>query len=272
MSNQANNTEPTEYSEDIEILADLGLNVTEAKIFVALSELETATVGTISNKSGVAREFVYQVMPRLLNKGLIEEIMTKPKKFKSLSLKEAYLILLRRKKEENKKLYSKAMKALRKHENKSRSQMIADSQLSLVPSLEAPIISHEFQNAQKKIDITFLPEKFVQWSQYYDELKVNDVIKRKVKIRVITQQSLVEIMAAYPGSFNGSLRSKLKTVDFKHVRTPFSVEMMIFDDKTLFLSTEKASDITQIVWLRTNKPSLLEMAKVYFEQLWKCGT
>ncbi len=43
---------------------------------------------------------------------------------------------------------------------------------------------------------------------------------------------------------------------------------MIFDQKTLFMSTTNESNINKIIWLRTNNPLILEMANGYFEAMW----
>lgn len=109
----------TKAAEDVEILNSLGLGLSEAKVFSALSKLGASTAGTISKTSGVAREFVYRIMPNLMKKGLVEKIITSPEKFKAVPMKNAYTILLRRKEEENRKLWSKAMKDLKKRQKKS---------------------------------------------------------------------------------------------------------------------------------------------------------
>lgn len=223
---------------------------------------------------GFAHESVYQILPKLAKKGLVEEIITRPKKFKAISMKEAYTMLLRRKEEENRKLWLKAMKAMEKHKNKKRSKAAIDFQTSLVPSQEAPDprIGQEYEKVQESIDLTFPTGKFIQWSRYYAKGSMNEVMKRNVKMRIITQRHLLEIFATYPKLFTRSFKSKLKHIDFKYVQQPFSVEMMIFDRKTLFVSTTNESDINKMVWLRTNNPLILEMANRYFESMWEEAT
>jgi hypothetical protein len=45
--------------------------------------------------------------------------------------------------------------------------------------------------------------------------------------------------------------------------------MMIFDRKTLFVSTVKEKNINKMIWLRTNNPLILEMANGYYEAMWE---
>ena len=262
-----------EVSEDIEILTNLGLKLSEAKIFYILSHSEPITAGAISQKSGVAREFIYQIIPKLVNKGLVETIVDVPKKFKAVPMKDAYIILLRRKEEENRKLFSRALKAVERHKNKKLAQTTgtADSQTSLIPTTEAPDlrIGQEYHNVKKSIDLTFPMGKFLQWSQYYAELGLKEVARKEVKMRIITQQSLLRILTTQPKLFTRRLKSKLEHVDFRYVPNPFSVEMMIFDKKTLFISTTNETNLNKIIWLRTNNPLILEMANGYFEAMWE---
>ena len=262
-----------EFAEDIEILTNLGLKPSEAKIFYILSHSEPITANAISQKSGVAREFIYQTIPKLMKKGLVETIVAVPKKFKAVPMKDAYIILLRRKEEENRKLFTRALKAVERHKNKRkpRTTETGDSQTTLIPTREAPDlrIGQEYHNVQKSIDLTFPMGKFLQWSQYYAEPSLKEVFQKKVEMRIITQQSLLRILAAQPKLFTRSLKSKLERVDFRYVPNPFSVEMMIFDKKTLFISTTNETNLNKMIWLRTNNPLILEMANGYFEAMWE---
>ena len=269
-NNPDETTAPDQVPEDIEILNSLGLSLTEAKVFVVLNKLGTTEAGTVSKSSGVAREFVYQILPKLRKKGLVEEVITKPKKFKPISMKEAYTILLRRKEEENRRLHSKAMRALKKH-RKTNVKHEPDFHTSLVPSREAPDlrIDQEYRNARKSVDLTFPMGKFLQWSRYYAKNGVNEAIKRNLKMRIITQEEVPAILETYPKLFTPSFKSKLKYIDFRYIPKPFSVEMMIFDMKTLFVSTTKEANINKTTWLRTNNPLILEMANGYFEAMWR---
>jgi hypothetical protein len=76
------------------------------------------------------------------------------------------------------------------------------------------------------------------------------------------------MLATNPEIFSPSLISKLGYINFRYVQNPLSVELMIFDEKTLFISTTKESDINKMIWLRTNNPFIVEMANSYFGYLW----
>jgi sugar-specific transcriptional regulator TrmB len=149
--------------ETIELLTSLGLRVTEAKIFFALCRLGTAKANVISKSSEVAREVVYQTMPSLVNKGLVEEIVGSPKAFRAIPLKNAYEILHQQKEEENKKLYLQYKTLLEKQQHISQAQPKA-SQISLLSSGSNKQfrIDKEYENVQTSLDMTFPVGKFLQ--------------------------------------------------------------------------------------------------------------
>ncbi len=60
----------------VKILTDLGLKSFEAKIYLAALQLGLSTVGRISDASGVARSFCYEVVQGLVEHGLLSPTKT----------------------------------------------------------------------------------------------------------------------------------------------------------------------------------------------------
>jgi len=113
--------------------------------------------------------------------------------------------------------------------------------------------------------------KFLQWSQHYAEWSINEAQKRNVEMRIITEQQLLKMLATSE-IFSPSLTAKLGYINFKYTQNPISVELMIFDKKTLFISTKEESNLNKMRWLCTNNPFIVEMANSYFENLWSTAT
>jgi sugar-specific transcriptional regulator TrmB len=256
--------------EDVEILNSLGLTINAAKIFLTLSELGTATAKTISKTSGVAREVVYQLMPSLVKKGLVEEALTSPKSFKAIPLEKAYNQLLQRKREENRKIRQKIEKSLKKKKT-SNLQVEDKYQTTIIKSggqQQHFKIHKEFQKVQKSLDTTFSLGKFLQWSQRYAEEDMNELKKKNIAVRIITEERLRKILAESPEIFS-TIFSKLNSENFRYTKNSPPVELIIFDKKTLFLSTTEESNINRMRWLCSNNPFLLKMANSYYETLWE---
>lgn len=273
-ASSASNENSVLAEETIELLTSLGLRITEARIFFALCRLGTAKANAISKISEVAREVVYQTMPSLIKRGLVEEIVGSPKAFRAIPLKYAYEILHQQKEEENRNLYLRYKSLLEKQQHISQAQPKV-SQISLLSSTSKKQfrIDKEYDNVQTSLDITFPVGKFLQWCQFYAEKRLTKVVERKVKIRVITGKRLMELLETYPNSFvSPHLFSLLKNVEFKYVQNLTPVEMIIFDDKTLFLSTKKVEHIGSMQWLYSNNPFIVYLAKNHFEAKWKDET
>src|SRR3989338_3370224 len=55
---------------DTSILKEIGLTDSEIKVYLALLELGSSTAGPIVEKSGVASSKIYEVLEKLMQKGL----------------------------------------------------------------------------------------------------------------------------------------------------------------------------------------------------------
>jgi len=71
---------------DVSVLREAGLTEGEAKVYLALLELGSATTGPIVKKSGVARCIVYELLDKLAQKGLATYVIKeKTKHFQAAS-------------------------------------------------------------------------------------------------------------------------------------------------------------------------------------------
>ncbi|MEM2108288.1 MAG: helix-turn-helix domain-containing protein [Candidatus Bathyarchaeia archaeon] len=260
----------TDASADIELLNNLGLTANEAKVVLVLSQLGTATARSIAQASGISREIIYQVMPKLQEKAIVEEIIAAPKKFKAPPIKEIYAILLRRKKEENRELCKKIRQARRKHQNKGLNENDDQEEIRLIHAGEKDQlrISGEYEKVQKTVDLTFPTGKFLQWSQYYAELCLREIEKRNVKIRILTEKKLLRYLETNPEIFSIFMRY-LKNLEFKFIEDQILAELMIFDKKKVFLSIKKEKNINKMCWLCTSNTVIVELANKYFETMWQ---
>ena len=64
----------------VEILKNIGLTEGEAKTYLALSSLGTSTVGNIISEADVSASKVYQILERLMQKGLVSMVVKEGKK------------------------------------------------------------------------------------------------------------------------------------------------------------------------------------------------
>jgi HTH-type transcriptional regulator, sugar sensing transcriptional regulator len=68
-------------SMNYDSLRDAGLTDGEIKVYVGLLELGSSTAGPIVRKSGVAKSIVYQILEKLIQKGLVSYIVKEKTKY-----------------------------------------------------------------------------------------------------------------------------------------------------------------------------------------------
>ena len=62
-------------NKEIFDLLKIGLTEGESKVYLALTELGSSTVGPIVKKSGVAYSNIYDILHRLIEKGIVSFII-----------------------------------------------------------------------------------------------------------------------------------------------------------------------------------------------------
>ncbi|HLE47187.1 MAG TPA: helix-turn-helix domain-containing protein, partial [Candidatus Thermoplasmatota archaeon] len=76
--------------ERIAKLATLGLNEQQARAYLSLLDVETATVNDIAKESRVPRAKLYEVLETLSRKGLLDIIPETPQRFRANPLTALY--------------------------------------------------------------------------------------------------------------------------------------------------------------------------------------
>jgi len=256
------------HTEHVEVLTKLGLSPNEAKIFIALSRNGESTAKAIAKTTGTAREVVYRTMLKLHEKSLVEEVLMSPKVFKARPIKETFECLLQRKEEENKNLRKKAESTL-KEQQTPINRMAENQTIIIPPRVGGKDINwrREWHAVRKSVDIIMSVNKFIQWTQATAETCICRVINRNVKMRVLTEKQIKEILIKATVS-NPTLADKLPHIEFKSVEKLPLTEMTIFDKKTLFTTIHNEEQMEKMSWLCTNNPLIVEIANYYFENLW----
>ena len=65
----------------VELLEDIGLTKSETKVYLALLELGSSTTGKIVDKSKASSSKIYEILEKLINKGLVSFIIKSGKKY-----------------------------------------------------------------------------------------------------------------------------------------------------------------------------------------------
>ena len=84
---------------EIDILEDLGLSEAEAKVYLALLETGSTLAGQIIKKTGLHRGTTYQILQRLVEKGLVSFVIKAGKRYFEATDPKRFLEILKEKEE-----------------------------------------------------------------------------------------------------------------------------------------------------------------------------
>ena len=110
------------------ILEDLGLSKREAKCYLALLELGSSTIGDIVKKSEIPSSKIYEILDRLIEKGLANYIIKKNQKHFQTSDPEAILNSFEEKKRHFEELLPKLKEKQKQGEEKQFVEMYEGKQ------------------------------------------------------------------------------------------------------------------------------------------------
>jgi sugar-specific transcriptional regulator TrmB len=257
---------PEEY---VQVLADLGLTHTEAKVYIVLLCLERATANRIHLESNVARQDVYRVLSDLEERDLIEKIIAKPTKFIPLPPSEAISILLKKRKDRNKQLGNRAKQLFRnfKHACVETLPLSEATRFILLSKSETNPLGHidkpgkSVGSAQNSVMGLITFPLFMK-VKYKDEHVWKKSVKRGVKFRfMISGRSNAKRTLSFDPILKNSNCFKVRWLS---EAVPATV--LLIDDKEAFCRTGVKID-NPVLW--SSASSFVAMIKDYLETKWK---
>ena len=216
---------------------------------------------------------VYQVIPMLQEKGLVETVMSSPQEYQSVSIDEAFDILLKRSEEVNKKTRKEvrdSLKVLRKSQKLPQNDC---PQITVIPKGKALLtkIIDELKNTETNVDIVISWQKFMKWNRIYTKEKINEVMKRDVKFQVIIEKEIPQSQAPLmnPTVFGNAHFDSYEVKVMPNIQL---VNMIIFDNKKAFIDVTADGGLLETPSLFSNNPCLVPLAINYFQTNWTLAT
>jgi sugar-specific transcriptional regulator TrmB len=250
--------------EDIRTLIELGLTRLQAKVYLALIQYGTMKTKKLAELSEVARPDVYRTLSKLKNMGLVEQEIVKPVRFKAIQTDIALNILLENKKRNYDQLKIKVANLRSKYKKQNNISFTEESKFVFVPSKEALI--HKLRKAiaisENSIDVATSCKRLVTacycLSEALQEAWDNGVKGRAI-INFNTEENKLEIIKKSWRAPNAKIR---------YINAVPGTIMAKYDNKEVFIFTNPESSLKDSPALWSNNPSVIAMAKDYFEILW----
>ncbi|MBN2053154.1 TrmB family transcriptional regulator [Candidatus Woesearchaeota archaeon] len=233
---------------DKEQLEKIGLSPNEAKCYLTLVKIGSASANEISRKSGIHRVSVYDALRGLAEKGLVSQITKVNKLLFDAGSPEKITDMINAKEEELKEAKKIVPKLLLDFKMaKERQEIHSFKGLAGIKTVLKEMLSSKTEildfGAEYKIR-EFLPYDYPHWD--------NERVRRKIRMRIVAN---IKIKPA---------RIPLTRIRYIPAEFNSSVSTYIFDGKTIL-----------IMWVDNPMAVLIEHKTVYdsyknyFEYLWK---
>lgn len=235
-------------------LLRIGLTEGEAKVYMALLELGPSTVGPIVKKARVAYSNVYDILNRLVEKGVVSFVVkSKTKYFQAVSPSNLYEYLDKQEKEIEKQ--KDALKAVLPGLLKLQ---------QMKPELEAEVFVGKkgLRTAYERLlgggkdeDLFFYihePEYAEKADSFY--FSITELFKKVISIRGISNEF------GRQSDFN----KNTQYIKFRYVGYPIPGNMEVCGDRTLIISWKEP-----VIGVLIHSKSIADNFRSYFEAVWK---
>ncbi len=241
-------------------LTQLGLTDSEIKVYLALLELDSSTVGPIIEKAKVQESKIYQILDKLKEKGLVSFVIKgKYKNYQASDPKNLIRILNERKRkieDEEEKISRELIpkiEARRKTKEETQEALVFEGLNGLKTAYNYLL---DTMNSGEEYYVFNLGEELskqeiINFFTNYHKKRV----EKKVKIKFIAPTEVKDIVKK---NYNWKL------VEYRYTDRKFPIGTLIFKDHVMTLSIKEEPTVF-IIKSKTN----YEYYKSFFEDMWK---
>lgn len=243
----------------VSALRKIGLTEGEIRVYLALLELGSTSTGKLTKKSRISGSKVYEVLDRLIKKGLANYIVKNNVKYFEATSPEHLLYFLDEKKEDieegKKEVISIMPQLLLKQKSSNKSEVKIFLGLEGIKMVNEDIIMNTPQGSEwLAMGLTEQPK---EWEIHFNKRQIIRA-KRGVKHRCLVNEKYSSI---------AKFRNKLPYTEYrffpKDLSMPTTIE--IFNNKVALLILLKEAPMAILI---ENK-AVHDSFKKYFEVMWK---
>jgi sugar-specific transcriptional regulator TrmB len=252
--------------EDVSTLAELGLTVSQAKVYLSLAKAKNLTAQAISTISKVARPDVYRILVQLQEAGLVEKMMTKPEESHAIPIGKCVSILMQRRIRKTEELQKKALTLAQSLRRKTASEEPNEKfEFMLIHNRDAVYAKAEkmLTSAQECICFLGLTRRMFSWLSNCSPI-LEEALVRKVDCRMIMPQPETNHGLA-PLKTLGKYSNFVLRLISGSPKAAFSV----WDRKEVLITTSTVDTPFPASTLWSNNKGIVDLSQDYFEFLWQ---
>ncbi|MCK5334095.1 MAG: hypothetical protein KAJ24_06270 [Candidatus Aenigmarchaeota archaeon] len=168
---------------DRKILEDIGLTPKEVDVYLALISLDAASISEIRSKANVSRKSIYEILQKLLDKGLVSYIVKDNKKQYMAATPERFIELL---KEKEANLETILPELLRKHKESEEETSIR----VYVGKEGMKTITNNILKVEKPLYALVGRELILDSLKYYAPQFIKKRINQKIHAKLVYDESV----------------------------------------------------------------------------------
>jgi HTH-type transcriptional regulator, sugar sensing transcriptional regulator len=250
----------------IQTLKNLGLTIDQARLYLALLQCGTATARQLASVSKIARPDIYRIIPTIEKQGMIEKLMTRPISYQAVPAELVLPNMIKRKTAEQNFLIKETEELLadlrcneaREFQEEETNSVMVYGKDGIIQRLKVALAS-----ASISACVVTSRERFSDAIlEFADEYR--KALKKGIKINIATEQPIQRKSALQ------ITRRLSKNTNFKVKFTTSSqpAVVTVIDDKEAFITMAAEAPLPSAAALWSKNPSLVALARSYFEGTW----
>jgi sugar-specific transcriptional regulator TrmB len=246
---------------NLQTLREIGLTEGESKVYISLLKLGSTTSGPLTDHSQVSRSKIYNILERLIKKGLVSFIIKeKTRYYQAEDPIKIQQYLDKREKEflEQRKDIDKLLPFLQKEKNSA--QAISEAQIYKGFKGIQAMIEHVYFKLKKGESYDSLGIPTFQEEKYHDYWKKDHMrrVKAGVSCRLLFNQGTDREILKNRNSYKGS------EARYMPIKVDTPAWILVYKDVTVICLQSEESIAIEII----NK-QIADSFKSYFEAFWK---
>lgn len=244
-------------------LQTLGLSADEAGAYVTVLSLGLCKVEQISRETGLHRAQVYQMMPRLISIGLIEETVDRPKRYRATALRRAITELREQILSKYRELEQDGHRLIPDLEQiQAKVETVAGRQVRVITGLENML--RDFQ-----LELDAAEEEVLLLLRCRNSTRIHTFMKKNLpmlKSKNLRARAILEV----DNDNVGYAKWLSSVLEVRH-HHPIHVHMHVVDDRTAALGLTRWTEgpPEQQSEIVTSYPACVKMIREFFEVTWK---
>jgi sugar-specific transcriptional regulator TrmB len=246
----------------VDYLEDFGLSEKEARVYYTLSRLGSASANEISNATQYNRLQTYRSVKGLLDRGIVEISLERPRKYTPLKIEHAINLLEQEAADRILQLEFKKPLLLKKWSELSDFPASKANYTFRIIQGSKNVLKFStllFESAEKDVDISIKGSDITHLINQGAADSLQKKTSKQVMIRVITDNGKQK---------NETIRRFSDFCDLRHVSSLNTVPIIVIDNKEALIclngNTQGVSE--NAIW--TNHPELVGTMTSFFNILW----